>query len=273
MKFKKIVPSTPSQRNLIRLNNAEISNSYSLKQKIKGHKLKSGRNCTGKITTRRKGGGNKQRYRDILFNRNFDSLNIVTSIEYDPFRSANIAAIYDYVKKKYYYILASSFLKVGDRVNSGSYAVPRNGHSLPISKIPVGTLIHNVSPKKSRSSQISRSAGCFSQIIEKTTTTARIQLSSGENRYLSVDCLATVGLVSNEGWFLTTLGKAGRSRWLNRRPKVRGVAMNPVDHPHGGGEGKTSGGRSSVTPWGKPTKNKKTTRSVNKLIIRNLKSK
>ena len=267
MKFKKILPKTPSQRNLVRLNNSFLAKTSLIKKNKKGLKRCNGKNNSGKITVRHKGGGVKKKYRIIDFYRKDDSLGIVTTIEYDPFRTANIASVYNFITKKHYYILAPMFLNVGHIVGSGIYAEAKIGHSLPISKIPVGSFIHSVSVKTSKSSQVSRSAGCFSQLIEKNTTTAIIKLSSGEQRYVSVKCFATIGIVSNEFWFLTTRGKAGRSRWLNNRPKVRGVAMNPVDHPHGGGEGKTSGGRTSVTPWGKPTKNKKTSRTRNKLII------
>lgn len=268
MKFKKILPKTPSQRNLVRLNNSLLSKVSRIKKKIQGLKRKNGRNNSGKITSRHKGGGAKKKYRVIDFYRSFDSLGVVIAIEYDPFRSSNIASIFDFLNNKYYYIISPMFLNVGQIVGSGNYADVKNAHSLPLSKIPIGTFIHSVSFKSLKKSQVSRSAGCFSQLLEKNTTTARLKLSSGKHQYVSVECFATVGIVSNELWFLTTLGKAGRSRWLNKRPKVRGVAMNPIDHPHGGGEGKTSGGRStSVTPWGKPTKNKKRSRTNNKLII------
>ena len=262
MKFKKILPKTPSQRNLVRLNNSFLSKVSIIKKKIKGLQRKNGRNNNGKIISKHKGGGEKKKYRVINFSRSFDSLGVVTTIEYDPFRSSHIASIYDFLNKNYYYILSPLFLNIGQIVGSGSYAKIKNAHSIPISKIPIGTFIHSVSTKTYKLSQVSRSAGCFSQLIEKNTTTARLKVSSGEHKYVSVECFATIGIVSNEFWFLTTIGKAGRSRWLNKRPRVRGVAMNPIDHPHGGGEGKTSGGRStSVTPWGKPTKSKKISRT------------
>ena len=268
MRFKKILPTTSSQRNLVRLNNSFLSRVSIIKKKKKGLQRKNGRNMTGQITSKHKGGGKKKLYRIINFDRSFNSLGVVMALEYDPFRSSYIASIYDFLNHVYYYILAARFLKVGQIIGSGNYAEIKNGHSMQISKIPIGTFIHSVSTKIYKPSQLSRSAGCFSQLIEKNTNMARLRLSSGENRYIPVDCFATIGTVSNEFWFLTTLGKAGRSRWLNNRPKVRGVAMNPVDHPHGGGEGKTSGGRNtSVTPWGKPTKNRKTSKTRNKLII------
>lgn len=231
-------------------------------------KKKNGKNNTGKIVCRRKGSGNKARYRIINFNRIDNSIGIITSIEYDPNRSGNISAVYDFFKKYYYYILTPANIKIGDIIQTGINIKNFNGNSMPISKIPVGTFIHNVSTKLNKKSEISRSAGTFAKILVKTPSNSIIQLSSGEQRALSSKCFATIGTVSNIDWFLTTIGKAGRSRWLNKRPKVRGVAMNPIDHPHGGGEGKTSGGRTSVTPWGKPTKNGKTSKSKNKFIIK-----
>lgn len=268
MKLKTFNPITPSLRNLIQLNKTELKKTPLLKSKIKGLKQNSGRNFNGPMTAYNKGGGHKKKYRNINFKRTDDSIGIVISLEYDPFRSANIAAIYNFLTKNYFYIIAPKNLTLGDIVKSGENANIKNGHSLPISKIPIGCLIHNVALKTNSISQISRSAGTFSQLIEKTSKFGKIKLSSGEQRILSIKCFATIGIVSNELSLLTTIGKAGRSRWLNKRPKVRGVAMNPIDHPHGGGEGKTSGGRSSVTPWGKPTKGGKTSRSKNKLKIK-----
>ena len=228
------------------------------KSKIKGLKRSSGRNNTGKITVRHKGGGNKVKYRKINFKRIKTDKGIIISIEYDPYRSSNIAAVYSLISGDYYYIIATKNMQTGDIISSGQNAEPKNGNSIPISKMPVGSLIHNVSSKVNSKSTISRSAGTFSKLIEKTSSYGEIKLCSGKNIKLSINCFATIGSVSNDLFLLTNLGKAGRSRWLNKRPSVRGVAMNPVDHPHGGGEGKTSGGRSSVTPWGKPTKNGKT---------------
>lgn len=268
MKLKTFNPVTPSLRNLVQLNKTELTNKPLLKSKIKGLKQSSGRNFNGNITAFHKGGGHKKKYRNIEFKRVNESIGIVIGLEYDPYRSANIASIYNYSTKDFFYIIAPKNLTVGDIIKSGTNADVKNGHSLPISKIPIGCLIHNVAPKVNSISQISRSAGTFSQLIEKTSKFGRIKLSSGEQRTLSVNCFATIGIVSNELSLLTTIGKAGRSRWLNKRPTVRGVAMNPIDHPHGGGEGKTSGGRTSVTPWGKPTKGGKTSRSKNKLIIK-----
>nr|YP_005090348.1 ribosomal protein L2 [Phaeodactylum tricornutum]ADY18524.1 ribosomal protein L2 [Phaeodactylum tricornutum] len=226
-----------------------------LKKGLTGIQKSTGRNNSGKITIRHKGGGHKKRYRTINFLRTQNSEGIVCTIEYDPCRNANIASIYDFEEGKFYYILAPEKLSIGDVVKSGRKAEPKIGHSLPISKIPVGSYIHNIAPKKEKKAQISRAAGTFSRLTEKTLNYAKIELSSGKQRFLSAKCLATIGIVSNELSFLFPLKKAGQSRWLNKRPSVRGVAMNPVDHPHGGGEGKKSG--KGKTLWGKSTKNGK----------------
>lgn len=266
MKLKTFKPSTPSRRNLIQLNKLNLKKKPLLKTKIKGFKNNAGRSSCGQITTWHRGGGHKKRYRSLNFNRTSDVTSIVLSLEYDPNRTSNIAAIYNINTQTYDYILAPKNLKVGDIIKSGKEAEAKNGHSLPIAKIPIGSLLHNVSTMTSKEAQLSRAAGTYTELMEKSAKSARIKLSSGEQRTVSTNCYATIGIVSNELLFLTTTGKAGRSRWLNRRPIVRGVAMNPVDHPHGGGEGKTSGGRSSVTPWGKPTKGVKSSRSDNKYI-------
>ena len=240
-----------------------------LKNKIIGSKNSSGRNSFGRITVRHRGGGHKKKLRSINFNRVSNTIiGIVTSIEYDPNRNTYISCIYDFILKKYYYILLPKNLKIGDIIKSGPNSDPKLGNSLKLSKIPLGTYLHNISFNEKGKSKISRSAGTFSILIEKNSKYARLKLSSGEQRFVPINCTATIGVVSNEKFFLNTIGKAGRSRWLNKRPKVRGVAMNPVDHPHGGGEGKTSGGKIQVTPWGLPTKNRSTRKSVNKLIIK-----
>lgn len=258
-------PITPSQRQLVQLNKKNLSKKPLIKKLVKGFRNSSGRNHSGKITIRHKGGGHKQRFRLINFFRTHSSTGIVCSIEYDPSRNANISSIFDFFTNKFFYIIAPKNLKIGDVVKSGANAEINIGHSLSMSKIPVGSYIHNVSPKSKKPAQISRAAGTFSRLAEKTLNYAKIELSSGEQRFVSVKCHATIGVVSNEFDFLTKLGKAGQSRWLNKRPSVRGVAMNPIDHPHGGGEGKKSGtGRS---PWGKVTKWKKTSQTKNKLII------
>lgn len=265
MKFRTKKTSTPSQRHLTQLNNTHLRKTPMLKKSIKGKKNSSGRNNSGKITIRHKGGGHKTRYRNLNFQRTNKSTGIITSIEYDPNRNAHIASVFDFAKKIFFYMLAPKNLKLGDIIKSGSNIEAKLGYSLPINEIPVGSFIHNVSPTPNKPSQISRAAGTFSKLKEVTLTHAKIELSSGEQRFISQKCYATIGIVSNELHFLTQLGKAGRSRWLNRRPTVRGVAMNPIDHPHGGGEGKKSGkGR---TPWGKPVKKGLTSKSKNKSII------
>ena len=264
LKTKK--PVTPSQRQLVQLSRKNLAKRPLLKKAIKGLKNSSGRNNSGKITIRSKGRGHKQKFRTLDFFRTNSSTAIVCSIEYDPNRRANIAAVFETSSHKFSYILAPKNLKVGDIIKSGSNAETKIGHSLPVSKIPVGSFIHNIAPKSKKPAQISRAAGTFSRLTEKTLNSAIIELSSGEQRFISVKCYATIGIVSNEFAFLTKIGKAGRSRWLNKRPKVRGVAMNPIDHPHGGGEGKKAAiGR---TPWGKPTRGKKTSKTKNKLIIK-----
>jgi large subunit ribosomal protein L2 len=267
MGLKTRKPITPSQRQLVLLSRENLRKKPMIKKLIKGIQNSSGRNNSGKITVKHKGGGHKKKYRKLDFFRTNPSTGIICSIEYDPNRSANIAAVFDTHTNTFSYITAPKNIKIGDIVKSGPNAETNIGHSLPISKIPVGSYIHNISPKSKVPAQISRSAGTFSQLTEKTLEYAKIELSSGEQRLISVKCYATIGIVSNELVFLTRLGKAGHSRWLNKRPTVRGVAMNPIDHPHGGGEGKKSGmGR---TPWGKPTKGGKTSKTRNKLIIKN----
>jgi large subunit ribosomal protein L2 len=266
MILKTIKPTTPSQRHLITLNKKHLNKKSTLKNKILGKKNSSGRNNSGKITVRHKGGGVKQLYRTINFRRTNNSSGIICSIEYDPNRNAFISSVFDFLSKQFFYVITPQNIKVGDIVKSGLEIEPSLGSSLPVSEIPTGIPIHNVSPKLSKEAQISRSAGTFSMIKEKTEKSILIQLSSGEQRFLSPKCFATVGEVSNELYFLTQLGKAGQSRWLNKRPSVRGVAMNPIDHPHGGGEGKKSG--TSKTPWGKTNKRGRTFKYKNKLILK-----
>ena len=266
MAFKTIKPTTPSQRHLIKLNKKHLNKKPLLKNHIFGKKNETGRNHSGKITTYHKGGGVKNRYRKINFLRDKESIGIICSIEHDPNRNTFISAVFDYIKKEFFYIITPRKIRVGDIVKSGLEIEPSLGSSLPISEIPAGIPIHNISPKASKEAQISRSAGTFSIIKNKTDATATIELSSGEKRLISTKCFATIGEVSNEMYFLTQHGKAGHSRWLNKRPTVRGVAMNPIDHPHGGGEGKKSG--NSKTPWGKPNRRGKTSRSINKLILK-----
>lgn len=268
--------TSPSKRHIIRLCNNNLEKKPKLKTKISGLKKSTGKNHSGKITVRHLGGGHKKRYRKINFFRVEDSTGIVCSIEYDPNRNAFIASVYDYLVSDFFYILSPNGLQVGDIVQSGkNIANPHIGNSMPISNLTTGVFIHNVSPKEKTKAQISRSAGTFSIIKEikqqikdnkKTSGWAKISLKSGEHRLLSSNCFATVGTVSNGLYFISQLGKAGQSRWLNKRPEVRGVAMNPIDHPHGGGEGKKSG--KSRTPWGKKVQKGRTSRSSNKFIVK-----
>lgn len=259
-------PVTPSQRHLILVNNNHLRKKPFIKKDIKGLKNSSGRNNSGKITIRHLGGGHKKKYRKINFSRTQNSLGIICSIEYDPNRNATIASIYEPALNNFYYILAPKNLKKGDIIKSGQNAETKTGHSLPLNLIPVGSLIHNISLTSKTPAQLSRAAGTFSKITEKTFNWVKLKLTSGKEITLSPQCFATIGTVSNELFFLTQLGKAGRARWLNRRPTVRGVAMNPVDHPHGGGEGKKSG--KGFSPWGKPVKSGKVCNKRKNKVIR-----
>ena len=266
MLLQKVKPTTSSRRHLIKLNQKSLNLSKSpfVKSKVKGIKKNSnGRNNSGKVTVFHKGGGVKKRYRKIDFYRNKNSTGIICSLEYDPNRNCYIASVYDFIQQSFFYIIAPKHLKPGDIVKSGLDIEPSLGSSLPLLKISIGTPIYNVSTKPNSKSQISRSAGTFSIIKEKNDQYVTIELSSGETKKISTKCFASIGEVSKEFFFLTRLGKAGQSRWLNKRPTVRGVAMNPIDHPHGGGEGKKSG--LSKTPWGKSNKGAKTSRSKFKL--------
>jgi len=224
-----------------------------LKSKVEGIKNTTGRdNGNGKIFSYHKGGGHKKNYRKIHFNRSYETTGIISTIEYDPNRTANIAAVYDFRNKNYFYILATKNLQTGDIIKSGINAELKLGHSLPLDKIPIGSLISNISLKIKGQGQVARSAGTFSKLIEKNSYFSLIKMVSGKLKILPIKCSATLGIVSNELHSLMQIGKAGRSRWLNKRPTVRGVAMNPVDHPHGGGEGKKSGRK--LSPWSKTTK-------------------
>jgi large subunit ribosomal protein L2 len=250
MHLKSYKPITPSQRQLIRLNNVNLQKKPLIKNKINGFANNAGKNSSGKITIRHKGGGHKKNYRQIQFNRSFVSEGIICSIEYDPNRNARIASVYDVSKNKFFYIIAAHHLKTNDIVKSGSKADINIGHSLPLKRIPEGTYVYNVAINASKKGgQVARSAGTFAIVVEKTLGTAWLKLSSGNMLSVPSNLYATVGVVSNQTSFLARFGKAGNSRWVNKRPSVRGVAMNPIDHPHGGGEGKKSGG--GRTPWGK----------------------
>jgi large subunit ribosomal protein L2 len=236
----------------------------------RGKSNTGGRNNHGRITSYQRGGGHKRTLRLIDFKRRkFDVAATVERLEYDPNRSAFIALI-KYADGEQAYILAPQRLKAGDQVVSGERVDIKPGNAMPMANMPVGTIVHNVEMKKGRGGQMARAAGTYAQLVGKDAGYAQLKLNSGEVRTVPSGCLATVGAVSNPDNQNIVIGKAGRSRWLGRRPHVRGVVMNPVDHPHGGGEGRTSGGRHPVTPWGKPTKGKKTrkNKSTDKYIIR-----
>lgn len=270
MALKKYNPTTPSQRGLVRVDKSDLWKGKPYKALTRGITKTGGRNNLGRMTSRHRGGGHKRLYRVIDFKRNkLDCAAIVERIEYDPNRSTYIALI-KYDDGVFSYILAPEKIKAGDKVMSGPGVDIKVGNSLPIKNIPVGTIVHNVEMKPGKGGQIARSAGASVSIVGKDSGYAQIKLSSGEVRLVPLACMATIGSLSNSDRKNTIVGKAGRSRWLGRRPHVRGVVMNPVDHPHGGGEGKTSGGRHPVTPWGKPTKGKKTRKNklTSKFIIR-----
>lgn len=270
MALKKYNPTTPSQRGLVRVDKSDLWKGKPHKALTRGLTKSGGRNNLGRMTSRHRGGGHKRLYRIVDFKRNkLDCPATIERIEYDPNRSAYIALI-KYDDGVYSYILAPAKMKAGDKVESGPDADIRTGNCLPLKNIPVGTIVHNVEMKPGKGGQLARSAGTSVSLVGKDSGYAQIKLASGEVRLVSLECMATIGTLSNADRKNTIIGKAGRSRWLGKRPHVRGVAMNPVDHPHGGGEGKTSGGRHPVTPWGKPTKGKKTRKNklTNKFIIR-----
>jgi large subunit ribosomal protein L2 len=270
MALKTYKPITPSQRYKITLSRDEITKDKPEKSLTVMLKRSGGRNNLGRITSRHIGGGAKKQYRKIDFRRNKREIPaIVASIEYDPNRSANIALL-NYADGEKRYILAPQGLVVGTKVLAGPKADIRVGNSLPIENLPVGTFIHNIELQPGKGGQIARSAGTSAQLSGKEGAWAVIKLPSGEIRKINVKCYATIGQVGNADHMNQTFGKAGASRWRGRRPHVRGVAMNPVDHPMGGGEGKTSGGRHPVSPWGQKAKGLKTRRNKrsNDLIIR-----
>lgn len=250
-------PVTPGQRGLILTNRSHLYKGAPLKQLTEGKNKTGGRNNHGRITAWRKGGGHKRSYRIIDFKRNKEQSAIVERIEYDPNRTAHIALI-KYEDSTFSYIIAPSKLAVGDTVQSSSAAEIKAGNCLPLMNIPIGTVIHNIEMKYGKGAQLARSAGAYAQLAGKDGDLALVKFSSGELRYIRLECRAVIGVVSNADHKNINIGKAGRNIWKGIRPTVRGVAMNPVDHPLGGGEGKSAGGRHPVTPWGVPTKGKKT---------------
>ena len=270
MALKTYNPTTPGRRGLVLVDRAGLWKGKPEKSLTEGLRNKGGRNNNGRITARRRGGGHKRRYRIIDFKRlKHDVEATVLRLEYDPNRTAFIALI-KYADGDLSYILAPQRLREGDKIISGDTVDIKPGNAMPMQNIPVGTIIHNVEMKVGKGGQIARSAGTYAQIIGKDQGYAQLRLNSGELRMVRAECMATVGAVSNPDQQNIKLGKAGRKRWLGKRPSVRGVAMNPIDHPHGGGEGRTSGGRHPVTPWGKPTKGKRTrsNKKTDSLIMR-----
>lgn len=253
MGIKKFKPTSAGRRFQTVSDFAEITKKEPEKSLLAPLKKKAGRNNYGRITTRHVGGGHKRRYRIIDFKRNkYGVPGRVDAIEYDPNRSARIALIV-YADGEKRYIIAPNGLKVGDAVTSGPDADIKSGNALPIRRIPLGTVVHNIELTPGKGAQLARSAGTSAQLMAKEGSYAHLRLPSGEVRMVHLDCYATIGQVGNPEHELISVGKAGRKRWLGVRPTVRGTAMNPVDHPHGGGEGKATPGRHPVTPWGKPT--------------------
>src|SRR5688572_23184206 len=270
MALKTYNPTSPGQRQLVLVDRSELHKGRPEKSLVEGLTSKGGRNNAGRVTVRFRGGGAKKLYRIIDFKRRkFDIPGTVERLEYDPNRTAFIALV-KYADGELAYILAPQRLKAGDQIIAAEKVDVKPGNAAPLRGLPVGTIIHNVEMKPLKGGQIARSAGAYAQLVGRDGGYAQIRLNSGELRMVPDGCMATVGAVSNPDHMNEVMGKAGRNRHKGRRPHVRGVAMNPVDHPHGGGEGKTSGGRHPVTPWGKPTKGRKTrtNKATDRLIIR-----
>jgi len=263
-------PTSPSRRALVQVDRSALYKGKPEKALTEGLHKTGGRNNSGRITMRRQGGGHKRSYRIVDFKRRkWDVPGTVLNLQYDPNRTAFIALI-EYADGEKAYILAPQRIAEGDKVIAGASVDVKPGNAMPLRAMPVGTIIHNIEMKPGKGGQIARSAGTYAQLVGRDGGYVQIRLKSGEMRMIHQECMATVGAVSNPDHMNINLGKAGRKRWLGVRPSVRGVAMNPVDHPHGGGEGRTSGGRHPVTPWGKPTKGARTrsNKSTDKFIIR-----
>ena len=270
MALKTFRPTTPSLRELVQTDRSALHKGAPVKALTKGLTKSGGRNNLGRVTARRRGGGHKRSYRIIDFKRKkFDMPATVERLEYDPNRSAHIALV-KYEDGEQAYILAPQRVGPGNTVVAGDKVDVQPGNAMPMRNIPLGTVIHNIEMKVGKGGQIARSAGTYAQLVGKDSGYALLKLGSGEQRIIRAECMATIGAVSNPDQKNINLGKAGRKRWLGKRPQVRGVAMNPVDHPHGGGEGRTSGGRHPATPWGKPTKGKRTrsNKRTDRLIMR-----
>jgi large subunit ribosomal protein L2 len=258
MALKTFKPITPSLRQLVLVDRSDLYKGKPVKTLTEGKSSTGGRNNLGRVTSRFRGGGHKKSYRLVDFKRRkLDVAAVVERIEYDPNRSAFIALV-KYADGELSYILAPQRLGVGDTVISAESADVKPGNCMPIANIPVGTIVHNVELKIGKGGAIARSAGTYAQIVGRDEGYVILRLNSGEQRLVHGRCLASIGAVSNPDHMNVSIGKAGRNRWMGWRPHNRGVAMNPIDHPHGGGEGRTSGGRHPVTPWGFPTKGKKT---------------
>lgn len=270
MGLKKFSPVTPSLRQVVQTDRKELWKGKPVKVLTEGLNKSGGRNNKGRITTRHIGGGHARRYRLVDFKRRkYDMPAVVERLEYDPNRTAYLALI-KYADGTLSYILAPQRLQVGDSVVAGEKTDIKPGNSMLLKNIPVGTIVHNVEMRPGKGGQMARSAGAYVQVVARDSGNAQLKLSSGEQRLVSQDCMATIGAVSNADHANVKLGKAGRKRWQGVRPSVRGVVMNPVDHPHGGGEGRTSGGRHPVSPWGKGAKGTKTrnNKRTNRFIVR-----
>jgi len=270
MALKHFNPTSPSRRQLVLVDKSELHKGKPEKSLVSGLTKSGGRGGGGRIAVRFRGGGAKRLYRMIDFKRRkFGVVGVIERLEYDPNRSAFIALI-KYADGELAYILAPQRVKIGDEIIADEKVDVKPGNASPLRSMPVGTIIHNVELKPEKGGQMARSAGAYAQLVGRDAGYAQIRLGSGELRMVMDSCMATVGAVSNPDHMNENLGKAGRVRHMGRRPHVRGVAMNPVDHPHGGGEGRTSGGRHPVTPWGKPTKGRKTrtNKTTDKFIIR-----
>jgi len=270
MALKHYNPTSPARRGLILVDKSSLWKGKPVKMLTEGKHKTGGRNNKGHVTSRGIAGGHKQSYRFIDFKRRkWDTEGTVERLEYDPNRTAFIALI-NYPDGEQNYIIAPQRLKVGDSVIAGARVDIKPGNAMPLAAIPVGTIIHNIEMKTGAGGKIARAAGNYAQLVGKDSGYAQIKLMSGELRMVRAECMASIGAVSNPDNMNQHIGKAGRARWMGRRPHNRGVVMNPVDHPHGGGEGRTSGGRHPVTPWGKPTKGYKTrvNKRTDSLIIR-----
>jgi large subunit ribosomal protein L2 len=271
MALKTYNPTSEGRRQLVTTDRSELWKGAPVKTLTEGLSKSGGRNNRGRITSFHRGGGHKRTYRIIDFKRvKFDVVGTIERLEYDPNRTAWIALVI-YPDGEKAYIVAPQRLGAGDKVISSMQTVDvKPGNAMPLERMPVGTIVHNIELKPRKGGQVARSAGAYAQYVGRDQGWAILRLNSGEQRRVHGSCLATVGAVSNQDHSNTSLGKAGRSRWLGRKPVTRGVAMNPIDHPHGGGEGRTSGGRHPVTPWGKPTKGKKTrsNKATDKFIVR-----